>query len=62
MPFPAINPVLARALAEQGYEEPTSVQAAVLEPEATDRDLLARFDLVTRLVSSAMDAPSSDSF
>jgi ATP-dependent RNA helicase DeaD len=35
-----MNPALARALAEQGYEEPTPVQAAVLEPAAADRDLL----------------------
>src|SRR4051812_682379 len=30
MPFPATHPALARALAAQGYEEPTPVQAAVL--------------------------------
>src|SRR3984957_20236964 len=40
MPFPPMNPALARALSEQGYEEPTPVQAAVLEPSAADRDLL----------------------
>ncbi len=40
MPFPPINPALARALTDQGYAEPTPVQAAVLEPSATDRDLL----------------------
>jgi ATP-dependent RNA helicase DeaD len=40
MPFPTMNPALARALAEQGYAEPTPVQAAVLEPSAADRDLL----------------------
>ena len=40
MSFPSMNPALARALAEQGYEEPTPVQAAVLEPSAADRDLL----------------------
>jgi ATP-dependent RNA helicase DeaD len=40
MPFPTLNPALALALAEQGYEEPTPVQAAVLEPGARDRDLL----------------------
>jgi ATP-dependent RNA helicase DeaD len=39
MPFPATHPALARALAAQGYAEPTPVQAAVLEAEA-DRDLL----------------------
>ena len=40
MPFPSMNPALARALTEQGYEEPTPVQAAVLEKSAADRDLL----------------------
>src|SRR5579859_6514603 len=40
MPFPPTNPALARALTDQGYEEPTPVQAAVLEPSAADRDLL----------------------
>ena len=40
MPFPSMNPALSRALAEQGYEEPTPVQAAVLERSAADRDLL----------------------
>lgn len=40
MPFPAINPSLARALEARGYQEPTPVQAAVLEPEASGRDLL----------------------
>ena len=40
MPFPAMNPALARALTDQGYVEPTPVQAAVLEPSAADRDLL----------------------
>ena len=39
MPFPPLNPGLARALAAQGYSEPTPVQAAVLEA-AEDRDLL----------------------
>jgi len=39
MPFPATHPALARALATQGYAEPTPVQAAVLDAEA-DRDLL----------------------
>jgi ATP-dependent RNA helicase DeaD len=38
MPFPASQPALARALAAQGYEEPTPVQAAVLA--AADQDLL----------------------
>ena len=40
MPFPVMNPALARALTEQGYEEPTPVQAAVMEKSAADRDLL----------------------
>ena len=40
MPFPATHPALALALAEQGYDEPTPVQAAVLERGADDRDLL----------------------
>jgi ATP-dependent RNA helicase DeaD len=41
MPFPeALPAVLLRALQERGYAEPTSVQAAVLEPETLGRDLL----------------------
>ncbi|MBS0488902.1 DEAD/DEAH box helicase [Phenylobacterium sp. NIBR 498073] len=40
MAFPNIHPALARALASQGYEEPTPVQAAVLTEEAEGRDLL----------------------
>jgi ATP-dependent RNA helicase DeaD len=40
MPFPELNPSLARALADKGYAEPTAVQAAVLEPQAVGRDLL----------------------
>src|SRR5579859_5109088 len=40
MPFPPMNPALARALTDQGYAEPTPAQAAVLEPSAADRDLL----------------------
>ncbi|MBU4436629.1 MAG: DEAD/DEAH box helicase [Alphaproteobacteria bacterium] len=40
MPFPASHPALERALAAQGYLEPTPVQAAVLEPDAEGRDLL----------------------
>jgi ATP-dependent RNA helicase DeaD len=35
-----MNPALALALTDQGYAEPTPVQAAVLEPSARDRDLL----------------------
>jgi ATP-dependent RNA helicase DeaD len=40
MPFPISNAALARALAARGYDEPTPVQLAVLQPDATDRDLL----------------------
>ncbi|MCW5713466.1 MAG: DEAD/DEAH box helicase [Bauldia sp.] len=40
MPFPVVNPSLARALAERGYAEPTPVQAAVLREDAAGRDLL----------------------
>ena len=40
MPFPSLNPALERALAAQGYLEPTPVQAAVLEQGGPDRDLL----------------------
>ncbi len=40
MPFPTTHPALERALETQGYAEPTSVQAAVLAPEAAGRDLL----------------------
>ncbi len=40
MPFPPTHPSLAQALAEQGYDDPTPVQAAVLERWAADRDLL----------------------
>ena len=40
MPFPQIHPALARALAARGYDEPTPVQAAVLEADAENRDLL----------------------
>jgi ATP-dependent RNA helicase DeaD len=40
MPFPKTNPSLERALTDKGYNDPTPVQAAVLQPEATDRDLL----------------------
>ena len=39
MPFPATHPALERALEQQGYLEPTPVQAAVLK-EPDDRDLL----------------------
>lgn len=40
MPFPELAPNLARALSDQGYGEPTPVQAAVLEPQTAGRDLL----------------------
>jgi ATP-dependent RNA helicase DeaD len=40
MSFPISNPALLRALAGRGYQDPTPVQQAVLEPEASDRDLL----------------------
>ncbi len=40
MPFPAVHPALDRALINKGYAEPTPVQAAVLESEHADRDLL----------------------
>src|SRR3954452_18318917 len=40
MPFPKTNPSLERALVDRGYNDPTPVQAAVLEPDARDRDLL----------------------
>jgi ATP-dependent RNA helicase DeaD len=40
MPFTDIPPPLAAALAERGYEEPTAVQASVLEAGVAGRDLL----------------------
>lgn len=40
MPFPAMPEALLRALTERGYNEPTAVQAAVLEAETASRDLL----------------------
>jgi len=40
MPFPKTNPSLERALADRGYNDPTPVQAAVLDQDALDRDLL----------------------
>lgn len=39
MPFPTLHPLLAAALSERGYAEPTPVQDAVLAAEA-GRDLL----------------------
>ncbi len=38
--FERLPQILAEALAERGYEAPTPVQAAVLEPEAEGRDLI----------------------
>lgn len=40
MTFPDLTPGLAEALSERGYEAPTPVQAAVLEPKALGRDLV----------------------
>ena len=40
MPFPELPPLIVAALVEQGYAEPTPVQAAVLEPEADGRDMV----------------------
>lgn len=40
MSFLTTSPPLARALAERNYSEPTPVQNAVLEADATGRDLL----------------------
>jgi ATP-dependent RNA helicase DeaD len=40
MPFPDLPPLIAQALVEQGYQEPTPVQAAVLEQAALERDLI----------------------
>ncbi len=40
MPFPAVHPALSRALEARGYAEPTPVQAAVLEDDLTEQDLL----------------------
>ncbi len=40
MSFPITNPALLRALTGRGYQDPTPVQEAVLQPEAADRDLL----------------------
>jgi ATP-dependent RNA helicase DeaD len=40
MPSELINPALAKALSDRGYETLTPVQLAVLEPEAKGRDLL----------------------
>jgi ATP-dependent RNA helicase DeaD len=40
MPFPVLHPSLAKALADKSYDEPTPVQAAVLEARAEGQDLL----------------------
>ncbi|MGK9170178.1 DEAD/DEAH box helicase [Inquilinus limosus] len=40
MPFSNAPASLLRALSERGYAEPTPVQAAVLQPDSMDRDLL----------------------
>ena len=40
MPFPPVHPVLDAALLARGYDEPTAVQSAVLDPAAEGRDLL----------------------
>jgi ATP-dependent RNA helicase DeaD len=40
MTFNTAFPLLAEALTERGYADPTPVQAAVLEPEAEGRDLI----------------------
>ena len=40
MPFYVENSALQHALAARGYTDPTTVQSAVLEPEAQGRDLL----------------------
>ena len=40
MNFSELPPILGEALAERGYENPTAVQSAVIEPEAAGRDLI----------------------
>jgi len=40
MPFSTLPPLIAAALTEQGYAEPTPVQAAVMADDAMGRDLL----------------------
>ncbi|MFZ1743043.1 MAG: DEAD/DEAH box helicase, partial [Pontixanthobacter sp.] len=40
MSFTELPPILGEALAERGYEQPTAVQAAVIEAEAVGRDLV----------------------
>eukprot|EP01037_Dinobryon_pediforme_P002422 gene2423-2457_t len=40
MAFPSVHPALDRALTKRDYLEPTPVQLAVLEAQASDKDLL----------------------
>jgi ATP-dependent RNA helicase DeaD len=40
MTFDTLPPLIGEALSARGYESPTPVQAAVLEPEAEGRDLI----------------------
>ncbi len=40
MPFNSLPPLLSEALTARGYQAPTPVQAAVLEPQADGRDLI----------------------
>lgn len=40
MPFPELPAPIAEAIAAHGYDEPTEVQSAVLQPEALGRDLV----------------------
>ncbi len=40
MPFPELPALLRDALTARGYDEPTAVQAAVLESDAAERDLI----------------------
>jgi ATP-dependent RNA helicase DeaD len=40
MSFPELPPSLLKALTERGYDAPTPVQSAVLDPETAGRDLL----------------------
>jgi ATP-dependent RNA helicase DeaD len=40
MSFAASHPTLLRALTERGYSDPTPVQAAILQPDTANRDLL----------------------
>ena len=40
MPFSTLPPVIGEALSARGYDAPTPVQAAVIEPEAAGRDLI----------------------